>query len=326
MLVRMGARTVLLVVYDGISLLDVSGPVEVFNAAARINPDCYQVRLASVGGRDVLSSSGVRLGVEVDLATVAAAPDILLIAGGFGYREAADDRQLIGQLRRLARSSRRVTSVCSGAFLLAAAGLLDGRRATTHWAYCAELAQRYQSVLVEPDSIFVRDGMVVTAAGVTAGVDLALTLVEEDHGAELARTIAKWLVVFLQRPGGQSQFSTWVRTRSPDHAALRRLLGEVTAEPAADHSIPAMARRLSTSTRHVSRLFAREVGVTPGRYVERARVEAARGLLETGPDGVETVARQCGFGTAETMRRAFLRQLGIPPSECRARFASTAAS
>lgn len=175
---------------------------------------------------------------------------------------------------------------------------------------------------MEPDAIFVRDERVVTAAGVTAGVDLALALVEDDHGAELARRIAKWLVVFLQRPGGQSQFSMWSRTRPPADAALRSLLGEIAAGPAADLSISAMAERLSMSERHVSRLFTQQVGMSPGRYVERVRVQVAQILLETGSDGLDNIARRCGFGTTETMRRAFIREIGVPPSAYRDRFAN----
>jgi len=245
--------------------------------------------------------------------------DTVVVAGGLGYADAMLYSQTVAQVQRLAARARRVASVCTGAFVLAEAGLLDGRRATTHWAYCAPLATAYPAVRVEADAIFVRDGKFVTAAGVTAGVDLALALVEEDHGADLARQVARWLVVFLQRPGGQSQFSTW-SLAAPADDALRRLVGDI----AADLLIPAIAERLSISPRHVGRVFARELGMSPGRYVERARIEAARMLLENGRDGVETIARRYGFGTAETMRRAFLRQLNVPPSAYRDRFASTA--
>jgi transcriptional regulator GlxA family with amidase domain len=319
----MGAAEVVIVVYDGVQLLDVAGPVEVFDGARRAQGGSYRVRVASVGGRDVTTSAGVRLGAEFDLTDAADDLDTMIVAGGWGYAEAMRDREIVGQVRRLAARARRVASVCTGAFVLAEAGLLDGRRATTHWAYCAGLAETYPAVSVEPDAIFVRDGQVVTAAGVTAGVDLALSLVEEDHGSELARQVARWLVVFLQRPGGQSQFSMWARARPPGDDALRRLIGDIAADPAADLSIPEMANRLSVSPRHVSRVFAREFGMSPGRYVERARVEAARILLENGPDGVNAIARRCGFGTAETMRRAFIRELNVPPSAYRARFADT---
>ncbi|WP_248961689.1 GlxA family transcriptional regulator [Sphaerisporangium perillae] len=321
----MNGAEVLVVVYDGVQLLDVAGPLEAFDGATRASAGAYRVRLASLGGRDVVTSSGVRLGVDTDLARVEGAPDTLLVAGGWGHAAAVGDRELVGQVRRLSGGARRTVSVCTGAFVLAEAGLLDGRRATTHWAYCADLAEAYPAVTVEPDAIFVRDAGVATSAGVTAGLDLALALIEEDHGAELARRVAKWLVVFLQRPGGQSQFSMWSRVRPSGDDTLRRLLGEIAADPAADHSVPALAERLSVSARHVSRVFAREIGMSPGRYVERARVEAAQVLLEMGRDGVESIARRCGFGTAEAMRRAFLREIGVPPSAYRDRFVGTAA-
>ncbi|GAA2608810.1 DJ-1/PfpI family protein [Actinomadura fulvescens] len=306
-------RDVLIVVYDGIQLLDAAGPLEVLHGAG------YQVRLASPDGRDVMAASGVRLGVHCALDVEP--PDTLLVAGGWTYGSA--DPALVEGIRRLAAGARRVASVCTGAFLLAAAGLLDGRRATTHWAFTAELATAHPSVTVVPDAIFVRDDPIVTAAGVTAGVDLALALVEEDAGAGVAREIAKWLVVFLQRPGGQSQFSVHNRTPPVHDTALRRLLEHIAAEPGADLSVPAMADRLSMSPRHFSRTFTREVGCSPGRYVERARVEAARLLLENGDEGVEVVARLSGFGTPETMRRTFLRELGVPPTAYRSRFRTT---
>ncbi|MFG1998556.1 GlxA family transcriptional regulator [Spirillospora sp. NPDC048911] len=307
-------RDVLIVVYDGIQLLDAAGPLEVLHGAG------YQVRLASPDGKDVIAHSGARLGV--DCALDVPPPDTLLIAGGWTYGTA--DPGLVEGIARLAAGARRVTSVCTGAFLLAAAGLLDGRRATTHWAFTSELAASHPSVTVVPDAIFVRDDPIVTAAGVTAGVDLALALVEEDEGAGMAREIAKWLVVFLQRPGGQSQFSVHNRTPPVRDTALRRLLEHISAAPGADLSVAAMAGRLSMSPRHFSRMFTRQVGCSPGRYVERARVEAARLLLENGDEGVEVVARLSGFGTTETMRRTFLRELGVPPSAYRSRFRTTA--
>jgi transcriptional regulator GlxA family with amidase domain len=309
-------REVVIAVYDGVQLLDAAGPLEVFDSASQALDGGYRVRLASLGGRDIVTSSKVRLGVEIALEAITDL-DTLVVAGGLGFREAMLDAELIGQVRRLAECAERITSVCSGAFLLAEAGLLDARRVTTHWAMCRELAESYPAVTVDPDAIYVRDPPLVTAAGVTAGIDLSLALVEDDHGAELARTLAKWLVVFLQRPGGQSQFSVWNSARpAPDHA-LRDLLGDIAAHPSGDYSIPSMAARLAMSPRHFTRLFTKEVGTSPGRYVERARVEAARSLLETGQGGV---ARRCGFGSAETMRRAFLRQLGVPPSAYRDRF------
>nr|WP_249124230.1 GlxA family transcriptional regulator [Saccharopolyspora erythraea] len=313
----MSSHDVAVVVYDGVQLLDVAGPVEVFDGATRATGGGYRVRVLSPGGRTVRAASGVRLGADADLADTALSPDTLVIAGGVGFSDAVGDPEVVGHVRRLAAGARRVASVCTGAFLLAEAGLLRGRSATTHWAYCAELARTYEDVTVLPDSIYVRDAPMLTAAGVTAGIDLALAMVEDDHGAEVARTVAKWLVVFLQRPGGQSQFSIWNQSRPVRDEALRELLGDIAAHPAGDLSITAMARRMSMSARHFSRLFTREVGTSPGRYVERARVEAARSLLEAGHRGV---ARRCGFGSAESMRRAFLRELGVPPAAYRDRF------
>jgi transcriptional regulator GlxA family with amidase domain len=316
---------VLVVVYDGVQILDAAGPLEVFDGAARALADSYRVRLASLGGRDVVASSGARLGVSADLCQVAGELGTLLVTGGWGYADAMQDMELLDQVRRLAARSRRVGSVCTGAFVLARAGLLDGRRATTHWAFCTELARDYPTVIVEPNAMFVRDESIVTAGGVTAGADMALALVEEDHGAELARLVARWLVLFVQRPGGQSQFSIWPQEFPAGSPALGRLLSDIAANPAGDLSVPAMARRLSVSPRHFSRVFRHQLGVSPGRYVERARVAAARNLLETSADGVDVIARQCGFGTAETMRRSFIRELGVPPSSCRSYFTGTSA-
>ncbi|MBB4934466.1 transcriptional regulator GlxA family with amidase domain [Lipingzhangella halophila] len=316
-------RDVVIVVYDSLQLLDLAGPVEVLDAATRLAGGGYRVTTASLGGREVSASSGVRLSGHCDLAGIVDPPHTLLVVGGWGYADAARDEELLGHLRRLAGKAHRVGSVCTGAFVLAAAGLLEGRRATTHWAYCAELAGLHPGVRVQPDAIFVRDGAVATAAGVSSGTDLALALVEEDHGADLARAVGKWLVVFLRRPGGQSQFSAWTRTGRLGDAAIRGLLDHIAANPAADLSVPAMARYSAMSERHFARRFTNEVGMTPGRYVERSRVESARALLESGAGSVGTVARDCGFGTPETMRRAFLRELGVPPVSYRDRFHST---
>ncbi|WP_190131656.1 DJ-1/PfpI family protein [Streptomyces mashuensis] len=313
-------RDVLIVVYDGVQLLDVAGPLDVFDRAAAEADAGYRVRLASVGGRSVATSADAHLGVSADLARVRKPPDTLMVAGGWGYAAAAGDRDLLRHVRRLATGARRTGSVCTGAFVLAEAGLLDGRRATTHWAHCAELANGYPAVSVEPDAIFVRDGEVVTSAGVTAGIDLTLALLEDDLGPEVARAVAKFLVVFMQRPGGQSQFSTFTRPDSPRNTALRALVEDIDADPSGDLSVPALAGRLGMSRRHFSRLFSQQVGISPGAYVERARVAVARALLESSADGVDGIAAQCGFGTVETMRRAFVRETGVSPAAYRDRF------
>lgn len=318
-------RHVVLVGFEGVQLLDLAGPADVFDAASRAveaggGDSAYRLTIATAGGDVVRASSGMTIEPDAGLDTIDAnGVDTLLVAGGRG-RTMLEDSDLVAALPRLAAGARRFGSVCGGAFLLAAAGLLDGRRVTTHWAGCADLAQRYPAVTVEPDRIYVRDGEVITSAGVTAGIDLALALVEEDHGVEVARTVSRWLVVFLQRPGGQSQFSQRLAVRVPRESPLRPLVDGIVANPAGDHRVPALAARASLSERQVSRLFARQAETTPARFVERVRVEAARDLLEASGSSVDWVADRCGFGSAETMRRAFLRVLGVGPSEYRQRF------
>ncbi|MET9862646.1 DJ-1/PfpI family protein [Streptomyces smyrnaeus] len=312
---------VIVVVGDGVVLLDVAGPVQVLHGAG------YRVRLASPGGRAVVSDTGIPLGTELAVEDVPeTAVDTVMVPGYLTVNGHRHPPELIAHVRRLGAGARRTTSACTGAYLLAEAGLLDGRRATTHWAECATLARRFPRVRVQPDAIYVRDGPVITSAGVTAGIDLALALVEEDHGPEVARTAAKYLVVFLQRPGGQSQFSVRSAVTPPRNAGLRRVLDAVVADPGGNHTLTAMAERLAVSERHLTRLFHREVGSTPGQYVERVRVEAAQAMLESCDAGVDIIARTCGFGTGETMRRVFLRLLGAPPAAYRARFRTTTAT
>jgi len=313
-------RRILFVLWDGVRMLDVAGPLEVFGVADP-SSTLYRIDTASVGGREVTTVRGPKLSVDVALEDVDADDvDTLVVGGGLSYAAASADPVLIAEVRRLAATSRRVTSVCTGAFVLAAAGLLDGLRATTHWARCAELAARYPGIVVDEDAIFVREGRIATSAGVTAGIDLALALVEEDHGIELTRRVAKSLVVFMQRPGGQSQFSVRAKVTNPRNEHLRRVLDAIAADPAGEHSAASMAEAASMSVRHFTRLFTEEVGVPPAQFVEQARVEAAKALLELGDDGLEVVADRSGFRSEETMRRAFLRVLGVPPGAYRSRF------
>jgi transcriptional regulator GlxA family with amidase domain len=246
--------------------------------------------------------------------------DTLVVAGGAGTRRAAGDERVIRWVRSAARRSRRVTSVCTGAFVLAQAGLLDGRRATTHWEWCDALARLHPAVAVERDAIFVADGSVYTSAGVTAGMDLALALVEEDLGARAARDVAQQLVIFLRRPGGQSQFSSQLAALPAEHEPLRDLQAWIPANVGADLSVPALAERVAMSPRNFARTFRRETGMTPAAYVESVRVEQARIALEGSQAPVEAIASQCGFGTVETMRRAFHRRLGVGPAAYRSRF------
>jgi transcriptional regulator GlxA family with amidase domain len=321
-------RNVVLVVFEGVQLLDVAGPADVFDAATRVaaaeGGEGYRLTIAAAEGEPVRASSGMQIVPDAALTDLdPGGIDTLLVPGGRG-RVVLEDSALVAALPRVAAGARRFGSVCGGAFLLAAAGLLDGRRVTTHWAGCAELAKRFPALTVEPDRIYVRDGDIITSAGVTAGIDLALALVEDDHGTDVARTVARWLVVFLQRPGGQSQFSQRLGLAVPSESPVRSLVDGIVAEPAGDHRVPALAERASLSERQVTRLFAREAQTTPARFVERVRIEAARELLESSGSSVDAVAERCGFGSAETMRRAFLRVLGVGPGEYRQRFGAAA--
>lgn len=280
----------------------------------------YRTTVAATRAGALRTNSGLGVVADRALADVAGPIDTLVVAGGSGTREALGDGELLAQVRRLAGESRRVTSVCSGAFLLAAVGLLDGRRATTHWQWCDLLAETYPAVRVDPDPIFVQDGNVWTSAGVTAGMDLALALVEDDLGRDVALAVARELVLFLRRPANQAQLSAHLGAQLAERHGIREAQRHVVEHPEGDCSVAALARIANLSERHFARCFTAEVGVTPARYVERVRVETARRLLEDTADGVEAIARACGFGTAETMRRAFLRALRTSPTEYRRRF------
>ncbi|MEV0293743.1 helix-turn-helix domain-containing protein [Nocardia sp. NPDC050710] len=311
-----GVGDIVVAIDDGVMLLDAAGPGQVWHWAGQ------RVRFASPDGRAVVTDIGAPLGVEGAISEFAGRIDTLVVPG-YAVGEPVS-AALVDAVRVVAGGARRIASVCTGAFVLAEAGLLDERRATTHWLACADLAQRFPRVSVDPDALYVRDGPVVTSAGVTAGIDMALALVEEDHGADLARSIAKHLVVFLRRPGGQSQFSVRTTIETPRSTGLRNVVDFVVAQPAADHSTAALAARAALSERHLTRLFRKEIGMTPAQYVEQVRVEAAQALLESGDDGVATIARRCGFGSEETMRRVFLKVLGASPTDYRNRFRAPA--
>ncbi len=317
-----------MVAFPGGQILDVVGPLEVFSSTTRYlaangRPgEGYDIEIVGRAAGPVQMSSGLELVVRRAVSRVRGDIDTLMVAGGEGTREALADAALLRGIRRLATRARRVASVCTGAFLLAEAGLLDGRRATTHWRSCARFGATYPTVQVEPDSIYVRDGDVYTSAGVTAGIDLALALVEDDYGRDIALATARNLVVFLSRPGGQSQFSAALASQSAERKPLRDVQAFVVEHPADDLSVPALAERAGMSPRNFARAFTAEVGDTPARFVERVRVEAARRRLEHTDDGIDTVAAACGFGTAETMRRAFHRTVRVSPAAYRARFES----
>jgi transcriptional regulator GlxA family with amidase domain len=337
-------RQIVVLLFPGVQSLDVSGPVEVFSAAQRLldagtsavrgaaggggpgadtrpsSPPSYEIRTLSADGAPVRTSSGLTLVPDGTLEQAPRAIDTLIVPGGDGTRAVVRDDALLAWIADASHGARRTTSVCTGAFLLAAAGLLDGRRATTHWASAGALARRYPNVTVEPDPIFVRDGPLWTSAGVTAGMDLALALVEDDHDSELALSVARHLVLFLRRPGNQSQFSATLASQQPAREPLREVQRSVVEDVTGDHCVEAMAERAHMSPRHFARAFGAETGVTPARYVERVRLEAARRRLENGTEPIAAVAAACGFGTAETMRRVFLRTLEVGPAEYRRRF------
>lgn len=313
----MAQRTVLVVLFDDVQSLDVTGPVEVFAGAEQHTPGTYRIRTASLDGAPVRTSSGLTVVPDRAL-TGAPAPHTLLVPGGQGTRN--PDPRLIGWLREHGPGAPRLVSVCTGAALLAAAGLLDGRRATTHWAYCDRLARDHPAVEVDPDPIYVRDGHVATSAGVTSGIDLSLALVEEDLGRDAALTVARHLVVFLRRPGNQAQFSAQLAAQTARREPLREVQQWITEHPGADLGVESLAARAALSPRHFARAFQAETGTTPGRYVDRVRLEHARRLLEDSADGVEEISRVSGYGTPEAMRRAFVRALGTSPAEYRRRF------
>ncbi|MGW3667033.1 GlxA family transcriptional regulator [Streptomyces sp. NPDC005141] len=308
---------VAILVYDGVKLLDVVGPAEVFGEANLLGAD-YRIALVSTTGADVASSIGMRIAVDGSAATQPD-PDTFLMPGGDVYPRSPVTRDLVEAARDLAARSGRVASVCSGAFVLGAAGLLDGKRATTHWKIAGELAARHPKTRVEPDAIYVRDGTVYTSAGVTAGIDLALALVEEDHGPDISREVARSLVVYLQRPGGQSQFSASLQGPPPRSPALRRVVDLVTADPAGNYSLAELATRLNVSTRHLTRLFREELGTTPARYVESIRFDLAKSLLDRGHTATQA-ASLAGFPSYESLRRVFAREMSISPAAYQRRF------
>jgi transcriptional regulator GlxA family with amidase domain len=319
-------RQVAILAFPGVQSLDVTGPLEVFAGAKALVEAAdhgergYELRIVSSDGAPLRTSSGLTLVPDSSISDPTLEPDTLIVAGGRGSIEARADGALIDWIARTASTARRTASVCTGAFLLAEAGLLDGRRATTHWASAGRLAERYPRINVDPEPIFVRDGPIWTSAGVTAGMDLALALVEEDLDRDAALTIARHLVLFLRRPGNQSQFSATLASQQPAREPLREVQRLVIEEVAGEHSVEAMATRAHMSPRHFARAFRAETGITPARYVERVRLEAARRRLEDTAEPVSAVAAACGFGTAETMRRVFLRALGVGPAEYRRRF------
>jgi transcriptional regulator GlxA family with amidase domain len=312
-------RHIVFVVFDGVKMLDVAGPAEVFAEANLFGAD-YTLGYASPSGAAVTTSVGLRLPVDGAAADVAEA-DTVVVAGGDALVTRPVPAELTEAIRALRPRARRLVSICTGSFALAGAGVLDGRRATTHWRHAGLLARAHPEVEVRPDALFVEDGGVVTSAGVSAGIDLALALVEQDHGAGLARSVARGLVVFMQRPGGQSQFSAPLEVRPARTPALRSVVDLVAAQPALEHTAASLAAVAGVSPRHLGRMFAAELGTTPAKFVEQVRLDHAKALLDAGGTVAEA-ARAAGFGSPETMRRVFVARLGVPPSGYRDRFAT----
>ena len=313
--------------YPGIQILDAVGPLEVFSRTSRWlkdngrrQDDAYHLEILAPKRGLLRASSGLCLHADRRFDEVTGGIDTLLIAGGIGAERYRADAAILRWLRRISRQVRRLASICTGAFFLAEAGLLEGRRATTHWASCARLAKGFPGIRVEPDTLFVQEGSLYTSAGVTAGMDLALALVEEDQGREVALAVARELVLFLRRPGGQAQFSAQLAVQMAEREPLRELQAHILEHPEADLSVEALSRRAGMSPRNFARVFMREVGATPARFVASARVETARRLLEESSYGLEKVCALSGLGTLESMRRVFLRIVGVPPGQYRARF------
>ena len=315
-------RRVVIVAFAPAQPLDIAGPAEVLSGVNVSRPGAYAITVVSPGGAPIQTGAGYAIAPAGALEEVDRPIDTLVVAGGEGARHAAP--AAVAQVARLAEGARRVASVCTGAFVLADAGLLDGRRVTTHWRYADELAARCPAATVDAEPIFVFDGPIRSSAGVTAGMDLALALVEEDHGSRVALTIARHLVVFVKRPGGQAQFSAQLAMQAASRAPLRDLQAWMADHLDADLSVGALADRACLSERHFSRAFKAETGLTPAAYVERLRVERARLALESTSTPIETVAAQCGFGSVETLRRSFARRLGVAPSAYRSRFRAAA--
>jgi transcriptional regulator GlxA family with amidase domain len=320
---------VAMLAYPDVQVLDVMGPLEVFSRTSRWlkdhgrrSDDAYTVEIIGVKRGAFETSSNLRLFATHGFREVGRGLDTLLISGGKGVKRFASKRPLVAWVRRQAGWVRRLASVCNGTFFLAEAGLLDGRRATTHWGSCEELARAYPAIRVEPDTIYIREGSIYTSAGVTAGMDLALALVEEDYGREVALAVARELVLFLRRPGGQAQFSAQLAVQFAEHEPLRDLQAWIIEHPRADLSVEALARRVAMSARNFARVFSREVGTSPARFVTSVRVETARRLLEETSDDLTSVCSASGLGTTESMRRAFLRTVGVSPGQYRERFSA----
>ena len=315
------AKSVAIVVPPNAQSLDISGPLDAFLEANRqLGRPSYDVRLISAGADRAVRVGGMSLVADASIADADQPVDTLLVAGTPDYVQAYSSTDLHAWLRARAPQARRYGSVCTGAFFLGAAGLLDGLHATTHWQHAAELAERFPAAKVVPDQIYVEDGRLYTSAGVTAGIDLALKLIEDDHGRELALLVARRMVVFLKRPGGQSQFSAHLAAQIASEDRIQAVQNWILDHLSLDLTLRTLADRAAMSVRNFTRVFFSATGVTPADFVEMARVDAARRLLEDSETPLQRVALRCGFSSPDTMRRAFLRRIGTGPSDYRHRF------
>ncbi len=325
-------RPIGIVAFDGFELLDLTGPLDAFGLtnlglqrSGITDEPAYPIKVLAKQPGLVTSFCGLRIHAEQSFDEVTGGIDTLMIPGAPDVTRVLADPTLREWVRFMATRVRRLVSVCTGAFLLAETGLLDGRRATTHWAFCDRLAADYPGVTVEADRIFLRDGPIATSGGITSGIDLTLALVEEDWGREQSLLLARWMVMFLKRPGGQSQFSGFLLSEATQHPDLRALQVWIMEHPAEDLRNEALAERMAMSPRNFARVFQQETGMTPAKFVEKARVDAARHFLGTTDEPIERAAVIAGFGDPERMRRAFIRNLGINPQDYRARFGPPAA-
>jgi transcriptional regulator GlxA family with amidase domain len=324
-------RRIVLLVAPGAEILDLIGPFQVFTTANSLyqaqhphRAATYRVEIVACSPRtSFTTNSGLQMLAHRSFREMRGEIDTLLVAGGSAIEDDRTSPETVQWLRSAAAATRRIGSVCTGALLLARAGLLNGRRATTHWNWCQHLARRYPKIAVEPDPIFVRDGNVYTSAGVTAGMDLALALVEEDHGSRLALQVARHLVLYLRRPGGQSQFSAALSLQSSDRQPLRELHSWVLENLGRSLTVQMLAEHVTMSPRNFARIFRREMGITPGKFVERLRIETARRRLEETPRSLKRIAQECGFGSVGVMRSVFQRVVGIAPGQYRQHFRSS---
>lgn len=324
---RHRVRNIAIAAFDGVEIIDLTGPMEVFSftnlgrqTSGLSAEPVYNIQVLAKQAGPVTASCGLRILADGAYREVDGDIDTLIIPGSPDVNAILADPDLMAWVLYMSSRVRRLVSVCTGAFLLAKTGLLDGRCATTHWAYCDRLIADYPQIKVEPDRIFVRDDLISTSGGITSGIDLALSLVEEDWGQEQALAVARYLVMFLKRPGGQSQFSGYLVSESTKNQDLRKLQLWIMENPGEDLRIEVLAEHMAMSTRNFARVFQEETGMTPAKFVEKARVDAARHLLGSTEHRIDNIAVLAGFGDPERMRRAFLRNMGINPQDYRERF------